>query len=208
VLIHLADARQLTGVSTVTALAVNVPIGQAAQLAQRLQPILPQGVKAYDLFSLLEVVANRVRVSRIVMVPIGLLFALFAALAVTNTVLVSVLERRKEFGMVAAIGLSTRQLARMVVLESLITTLLGWLLGLAAGYGIIKVFSTWNLLGSFLSSVARSLGSFGIGEEIYANVSAAYALYATATIVVAAIFANLVPARIVRKLEPVKAMRD
>lgn len=208
VLIHIEDARQLTGVPTATGLALAVATGQAARIQQAVQAQLPSGLKAYDLLSLLGVVATRVRVSRLLMLPVGLLFAFFAALAVTSTVLVSVMERRKEFGMVAAIGVDPSRLALMVVFETLLTTLLGWLLGLGLGYGLIAFLHSWNLLGLFLASAARSLVSFGIGEEIYTDVSPLYALYATLTIVVAALLAVLLPARRVTKLEPVIAMRD
>lgn len=207
VMLHLDDARWLTGVTTATALALDVPAGQAEGLQGALQAGLPEGVNAYDLMALLGPVALRLRVSRLLMLPVGLLFAIFAALAVTSTVLVSVMERTKEFGMVAAIGLGTPQLARMVVFEALLTTLLGWGAGLALGYALIGVLNTWNILGPFLAAATRTLGDVGIGREIYTRVSASYALYATVTVVVAALFALLIPAWWVRKLEPAVAMR-
>ena len=169
---------------------------------------MPEKIKAYDLLSLLGAVAMRVRVSRLMMMPIGLLFAVFAALAVTSTLLVSVMERGKEFGMVAAIGLAPPKLAVMVVLETILTTFFGWLLGLIVGYGVVFFLSVQNVLGPIFASTAKSLGDFGIGEEIYTNVSINYALYATVTVVLATIFAILFPARRVSRLNPVSAMRE
>lgn len=206
VLVHIDDARELTGVSTATGLALDVP-SESDSIKNAVQAALPNELKAYDLLSLLGAVATRVRVSRILMVPIGLLFAVFAALAVTSTLLVSVMERSQEFGMVAAIGLAPPKLAVMVVIEALLTTLFGWLIGLVLGYALVWVLGTWNVLGPVFSSAAGSLGDFGIGEEIYTNVSPRYALVATATVLLAAVFAILIPARRVRRLHPVTAMR-
>lgn len=206
VLVHIDDARQLTGVSTATGLALDVP-RESQAVKDAVQAELPAGLQAYDLLSLLGVVATRVRVSRILMVPVGLLFAVFAALAVTSTLVVSVLERTQEFGMLAAIGLAPPRLAVMVVIEALLTTSVGWLLGLALGYALVWALGTWNLLGPAFASAASSLGDFGIGDEIYTNSSPRYALVATATVALAALFAVLVPARRVCRLDPVTAMR-
>ena len=208
VLVHLDDARFLTGVATATGLALEIARGEGARLREAVQAVLPAGVKAYDLLSLLGAVATRIRVSRLLMIPIGLLFALFAALAVTSTLVVSVMERTKEFGMILAIGLDPPGLALMVIFEALLTTLIGWLLGQLLGYLLVTALANWNVLGPIFSSVASSFGNFGIGEEIYTQVSPRYSLFATATIALAAVFTVLVPARRVRTLEPVSAMRD
>ncbi len=208
VFIHIDDARFLTGVSTATGLALDIDKSQEATIQTNVQAVLPEKIKAYDLLSLLGAVAMRVKVSRLMMLPIGLLFAIFAALAVTSTLLVSVMERGKEFGMVAAIGLAPPKLAVMVVLETMLTTFFGWLLGLLVGYGVVFFLSIQNVLGPVFASAAKSLGDFGIGEEIYTNVSINYALYATVTVLLAAIFAILFPARRVSRLNPVDAMRE
>ncbi len=141
------------------------------------------------------------------MIPIGLLFVVFAALAVTSTVVVSILERRREFGMVVAIGLAPSRLARMVVLEAALATAIGWLVGLALGYALVWVFGTYNLLGPALSGTNEAFASFGLGDELYTAASPRYALYASATVAFAALFALLFPARQVAQLEPVSAMR-
>ena len=208
VFIHIDDARLLTGVDTATGLALDIDKSQEATIQANVQAVLPEKIKAYDLLSLLGAVAMRVRVSRLMMIPIGLLFAIFAALAVTSTLLVSVMERSKEFGMVAAIGLAPPKLAVMVVLETMLTTFFGWLLGLLVGYGVVFFLSIKNVLGPVFASAAKSLGDFGIGEEIYTNVSINYALYATVTVLLAAVFAILFPARRVSRLNPVTAMRE
>lgn len=207
VLVHLEDARTLTGVETATGVALEVPRGQEAAVAARVQNVLPETLRAYGLRELLGTLSDELDSNSVQMIPIGLLFAVFAALAVTSTVVVSVLERRKEFGMIAAIGLAPSKLARMVVLEAAFATAIGWLVGLAIGYALTWFFGTYNILGPVLAGVNEALASFGLGDELYTASSPRYALYASATVAFAALFALLFPARQVAKLEPVTAMR-
>ncbi len=68
----------------------------------------------------------------------GILFVIIA-LAIVNTVLMSVLYRTREFGVIRALGLRRRDTAMLVMIEGLILTgisgLVGLLLGLAVTWG-------------------------------------------------------------------------
>ncbi|MFE5922723.1 ABC transporter permease [Streptomyces sp. NPDC056468] len=58
-----------------------------------------------------------------------------AVLGVVNTLALSVVERTREIGLMRAIGLSRRQLRRMIRMESVVIALFGALLGLGLGMG-------------------------------------------------------------------------
>ncbi|WP_267245130.1 ABC transporter permease [Streptomyces sp. PR69] len=58
-----------------------------------------------------------------------------AVLGVVNTLALSVVERTREIGLMRAIGLSRRQMRRMIRLESVVIALFGALLGLGLGMG-------------------------------------------------------------------------
>ncbi|GAA2101695.1 FtsX-like permease family protein [Kitasatospora saccharophila] len=58
-----------------------------------------------------------------------------AVLGVVNTLALSVIERTREIGLLRAIGLSRRQLRRVVRLESVVIALFGAVLGTALGLG-------------------------------------------------------------------------
>ncbi|MDK0519943.1 ABC transporter permease [Streptomyces sp. ML-6] len=58
-----------------------------------------------------------------------------AVLGVVNTLALSVVERTREIGLLRAIGLSRRQLRRMIRLESVVIAVFGALLGLGLGMG-------------------------------------------------------------------------
>ncbi len=66
-------------------------------------------------------------------------------LGILNTILMRVLERRYEFGVCKALGLKPRQLAVMVVGESLALTAISLALGLALGLSVEHYFATSGL---------------------------------------------------------------
>ena len=61
------------------------------------------------------------------------LAVIIAVLGIINTLALSVIERTREIGLLRAVGLSRRQLRRMVWLESVIVAVLGAVLGVAMG---------------------------------------------------------------------------
>ncbi|MGW3492514.1 ABC transporter permease [Streptomyces sp. NPDC001020] len=67
-----------------------------------------------------------------------------AVLGVVNTLALSVVERTREIGLMRAIGLSRRQLRRMIRLESVVIAVFGALLGL--GLGMVWGTTTHKLL--------------------------------------------------------------
>jgi ABC-type lipoprotein release transport system permease subunit len=66
-------------------------------------------------------------------------------LGILNTILMRVLERRYEFGLLSALGLRPVQLAVMVIGESLALTAVSLALGLVLGLGVQHYFATHGL---------------------------------------------------------------
>lgn len=66
-----------------------------------------------------------------------------AVLGIVNTLALSVIERTREVGLLRAIGLSRRQLRRMITLESVVISVLGAVLGVILGlvFGIALMYS-------------------------------------------------------------------
>jgi putative ABC transport system permease protein len=74
----------------------------------------------------------------------GVILAM-VGLGILNTILMRVLERRYEFGVCKALGLRPRQLAVMVIGESLALTAISLTLGLALGLSVEHYFATSGL---------------------------------------------------------------
>lgn len=207
VLLDINQARSLTGLKTATGVALDVARGQETAVAQRVQPVLPHGIQAYDLRQLLGGLSQAVQTKEASIALIGLLFSIFAALAVTSTVLVSVLERTKEFGVTSAVGMNPRRMAQMVTLEALFATTLGWLAGLILGYGINAWLANYNVLGPIFSGFSGAFQTLATSNEVYTAQKPVYALYSAVTILLAVIFAIWIPARRVLRLNVAEALK-
>jgi putative ABC transport system permease protein len=69
------------------------------------------------------------------------LSVLVSLLGIVNTLVLSVFERTRELGMLRAIGMSRRQVRRMIRHESVATTLIGATLGIAVGLLLAAAFT-------------------------------------------------------------------
>jgi putative ABC transport system permease protein len=137
----------------------------------------------------------KTRESRISLV-LSLLYVLLALSVIVsifgmvNTLALSIVERTRELGMLRAIGMTQRQVRRMVRHESVITALIGAALGLP--------------LGVFLAAlVTAALSSEGI---VFALPGASLVVFAIAA-VVAGILAAIGPARRAARLDVLKALQ-
>lgn len=123
---------------------------------------------------------------------------------IINTMLMSVLERVREFGMLMAIGMSKPRLFFMIILETLFLTLAGSPLGFAISYFTIYYF---NIKGINLSMFAEGLAGYGYATIVYPTL--AFSFYPGIYLMTffAALLASLYPAAKALKLKPVEAIR-
>lgn len=77
----------------------------------------------------------KAQINQLLYIVYGLLAlsVVIAVIGIVNTLSLSVLERTREIGLLRAVGLSRRQLRRMVTLESVTISLMGAVLGLVLG---------------------------------------------------------------------------
>jgi len=210
VLIHLADARALSGIPTATGVALDVPAGREQAVAASLNAsgVLPGDVRAFDIYAQLSGLLAGIENKRVTMMPILALFSLFAAVTVMSTVVVSVIERTREFGVVAALGLSQAQIARMVMLEAAFVTGLGFVIGSAAGFALNGFLTATNLMGPMMKAVySGMLEGFALSDELAIMMQLSYLAWTGSTILLAAVLAIAVPGRHIRTLNPAEAMR-
>ena len=69
------------------------------------------------------------------------LAVIIAVLGIINTLALSVVERRREIGMLRAVGMQRPQVRRTIYLESLLISVFGAVLGLGLGIGFGSLFT-------------------------------------------------------------------
>jgi ABC-type lipoprotein release transport system permease subunit len=155
--------------------------------------------------SLLPMVAVSVRFHDAVTYVVLLVFFVVIAAAVANPVLMAVLERTREFGIMLALGMSRGRLLGLVLLESILLGVAGLLAGNAVGLAIVGYFSRFGVdLGAFEAGL-RTMP--GLSDVVYTVVRADRSLMLSAIVFAIACFMAAYPAAKAALLEPVEAIR-
>ena len=122
-----------------------------------------------------------------VLLGLSVLISLFG---VVNTLVLSVFERTREIGMLRAVGMTRRQVRRMIRYEGIVTALIGGALGIGVGV-FLAVLTT------------QALSSQGIVFAIPWLTLGVFVVGATA----AGLLASVVPARRASRLNILKALQ-
>ncbi len=123
---------------------------------------------------------------------------------IVNTMLMSVLERVRELGVLMAVGMTHGRIFLLVVLESVLLAMSGGLAGIIVGAGSIALLER---TGINLAIVSKGLASFGISEVLYPSMPLAEYPKLVALVVAVAVLSAIYPAIKAVKVNPVKAIR-
>jgi putative ABC transport system permease protein len=131
-----------------------------------------------------------------------ILFAL--AFGIINTMLMSVLERIKELGMLMAIGMNKKRVFGMIMLESVFLTLSGAVAGLIISGIIVEItYETGINFGMW----ADGFEALGYSAIVYPIVSFSDYVSIIVLVIFTGIISAIWPARKALKLNPVEALR-
>jgi ABC-type lipoprotein release transport system permease subunit len=131
-----------------------------------------------------------------------ILFALFFGIA--NTMLMAILERRKELGMLMAIGMKRNRVFRMIMYETVFLSLVGAMLGI-----ILSVLTIYHLSQKGLNLSIWSTGFEAIGYDpiVYFQLDTSYLIQIVVLVIITGILASIIPAIKALKLNPADALR-
>lgn len=131
-----------------------------------------------------------------------LIIVLVVAVGVLNTVLMSVLERQREYGVLKAIGTKPFQIFKQVVLEVNILAIFCIIFGIGVAFFINSFFST-HAIATF-KDIAYGGMKF---SSLYAEINARSFYIPAITVFLAANLVSIFPALKAAKTEPAKSMR-
>lgn len=193
VLVPVTTAQRLFSTPRVDALFVAsrspATTGDDARVVER---ILGQRLSASDFEvvsqdEIIGAVGEVLRLLTLVLGAIAGISLLVGGVGVSNIMLMSVAERTREIGLRKALGATTRDLTVQFLLEAVVLTGIGGLLGLAGGVAAAAALDRWTALPAVVTgwSVALALGvSVGVG-----------------------VFFGVWPARRAGRMDPVEALR-
>ncbi len=155
----------------------------------QIQPMLKSMVSMMDFFSYLFL----------------LIILAALAFAIINTMLMAVMERTREIGMLMALGMNKRKIFSLIMLETVLLSVVGAVLGLLVSVFIINHYATY---GFDLSSVAAGLNYIGYSSRIFFRVNTDFYVMSIILVALIAILSSISPALKALKLQPATAIRD
>lgn len=153
-----------------------------------------------DLAPELEVLEEQASTNKMILVGIIMLALIFG---IINTMLMAVLERVKELGMLMAVGMNKGRVFFMVMIETMFMSFIG------APFGLLFGYITNNYLGTHgldLSGYSEGLESFGYSRILYPELEPQNYVMVITGVAITAVLASIYPALKAIKLKPVEAL--
>jgi putative ABC transport system permease protein len=125
---------------------------------------------------------------------IRLFFVIVAGSVITNSILMTVFERTREYGTLRAIGLKKRQLRAMILSEGLLLGIFGSAAGLLLGAPSVFLLSHWGL------DMGNATEYIGFSSRIYPQLAAWDVVFNFVFGVLIAVFASFYASRVSSRL--------
>ncbi len=180
--------------------------GKLTDALERLRARLGHTHEALSWEALLPPVRQAITIHRIVGMVLVIVMFLVVAAGIANTVLMNVMERTREFGVMMAVGVSPGQIMRVVLYEAAQLGLAGVAGGCATGLAIIQYFSHTGM--NFEAYVAAVETMHGLNPVIFPALSPGRGILVAGALWLTAVCAALYPAWRAARLTPVDALRN
>ncbi len=140
----------------------------------------------------------------ITMLIIMLIILLALLFGIINTMLMAVLERTKELGMLMAIGMNKAKVFLMILAETVLLSITGGVCGILFGWGLIAWFGH---AGIDLGAWSTAYKSMGYDTLVYTRLSVSIAFEIAFMVIGTGITASIYPALKALRLKPAEAIR-
>jgi putative ABC transport system permease protein len=203
----LGAARELLGTQAVSTIVMRVAdSAHVATAAAQLAPALTSpNQRVVTWKELLPQVVQMLDLSTVDLYVVLIVVFAVVALGVTNTMLMAVLERTREFGLQLALGTRPEQVVRTVLYESLVLGVIGLGLGLLLGAAIVAYYRAVGFDLSAYAAIVKSIP--GMTGVVYPIITAGDVWIPMLALLITSLAAALYPAWRAARLDAIQALR-
>jgi putative ABC transport system permease protein len=128
-----------------------------------------------------------------------------AAMGISNSFLINITGRMQEFGILRAMGLSTKQMFGMILSESFLLGLIGSIAGMIPGIFLVYYFQINPIDYSAMGEALEVYKGMDVVMGAYLSLKSAFYVFITGVLI--SVFASIYPALIAIKKKPVEILR-
>ena len=192
------DSRRVVDLADGMSIALTreaVDQGRAGGVADRIRDEWPtHGEDVYTKEDQLALIRQETVLAEVFYIAVGSVSMLIGLLFVATIMIVSVLERTREIGMLRAIGISRRTVFLQVIAESMVLVLAGSLIGIAPGY--------------YGASWAAGEISDDIGISLHLGFDTTFMVEVLALVLLVGVLFAIYPARVATRMNIVQAINS
>jgi putative ABC transport system permease protein len=185
--VPLKTMQEIEGDDRINSLKVKaVDVSQVENVTQKINDQI-EGVRASSMLTMVRQLQSTLQTVQMAVYGIGAVSIIVGGLGIMNTMIMSVMERRREIGVMKAIGATTTMILTQVLQESAILSLIGGVAGLTLGYFSVGLVSSYS---TFAPVMTTQLMGIGLGFSLILGMGA-----------------GLYPAWSASRMDPIKVLR-
>lgn len=170
---------------------------KASNAAAVSKEIKTLGVGAADAETSIKSQLSIFNIIGLVLGGIGGIALIVAAIGVVNTMIMAILERTREIGVMRAVGAKRGTVSRLFTIEASLLGFWGGVIGVAIGYGLTRIANVF---------INKQLLSSGLKAQNIITLPILLIIAVIAITTIIGMLAGLYPARRAAKLDPVEAL--
>lgn len=203
-------AQDLYGLgSTVHSISVRLKPGfNEDEVAAKLNSVLPSSVRAFSWMDSFSDFLWVVQLEKNMIFFLLLFIVLVAGFSVASSLLISVVRKTREIGVLSAIGGSSRSIAACFCYQGMIIGVFGTILGLAVGFGALAIRNDVVLAITRITQRQEVLQRFYQFSQLPSHTAMSDLVMIVVCSIIISTLAGLLPAWRAARLKPVEALRS
>jgi lipoprotein-releasing system permease protein len=200
-IVRLETAQEFFGLGRLaTGLEMRIPdMFRAREVSRTLELTLGPEYRVTNWIDLNRNLFSWMRIEKAVMFTILILIVLVAAVNIVSSLVMLVLEKRRDIGVLRTMGVTPRGIMRIFLVQGMLVGLVGTSMGLVTGFGVSYLLGRYKLL--------KLPGEIYFIDTLPVKMEWTDFLFVAVAAAVTCFFASLYPAWKAARLAPVDAIR-